>query len=208
MKSAGASSTFAKSSRMAAFNSWKLVAFFLGISALLLLLGGWSWYVNLVASIGLFFLLVTLLELWNARHLMSNPPAVGETPILPPTDGFEFLSDDEWGERFETRVLVRGVQRRILVPVKMFDSVLPEATELAAKCEEIVLKFEHFKEKEASSNPNYSDEIRRLEIGIMDFASVKMPNLIEVLFTQESGGEAWEAVWDQGSNEFIALKML
>jgi len=89
----------------------------------------------------------------------------------------------------------------------MFQAVKPKADELIATLDELVSKFQQFKSLEAERNPQFAEEIKKLEIDRLYFASKKQPGLLELIFTDESGGEPWIALWDQDRREFRDLRL-
>jgi len=104
---------------------------------------------------------------------------------------------DEWYERkvpFGTyRIALRiGDQKDLLT------KSLPFANAVGDNPQQILKRFQTFKNDEAKKNPESADDIHRLEIESISFFNPNRPEVGEVLFSADSGGEAWSCLIDGG----------
>jgi hypothetical protein len=210
MERTQASSVYAKQSRIAARASFKLSLFLTVAGLFCLAVWGFLWYVKVLLGLALIFVIDTALELGNVRFIHSRRRRVSAAPSgseFKPNNDLEFISSSEEGAWFERRIIVNGRRLRVQIPPRILSIVRPKADELLASLAELLSKFELFKSLEAQRNPRFAEEIRRLEIARLYFASKKQPNLLEVIFTVQSGGEPWTALWDQDRSEFRDLRL-
>jgi len=207
----GAFATYRKQSLAAVRSSMKGVLLFATVGLACFWFWGNVWYVKLLFGLAALFLLVSVIE-WGsaAAGKAANRGEHRATPEMgfSANDDFERVSTRDEGDRFERRLVVSGHPICIRIPIALLSEVKPQATALVAGCDDLLSKFEHFKSMEAESNPRYADEIRGLEIQTLYFGSRKHPNLVEVFFTEESGGETWSVLWDQERRKFQDLKQI
>lgn len=206
----GITTTYRKQSRIAAKSSLKASIFLAVIGVSCIAIWGFVWYAKVLIGIAAFMLLIALVELGNSmskqRRQFEN--SLSNAELAPNGEFDRILSNDE-GSRYERRILIEGRVIRIRIPLGIRDRVQFQANQLVATLEsgELTSKFKQFKSLESGRNVNFATEIENLEIETLYFGSKKRPHLVEVSFTEVSGGEPWIANWNQDSKEFSDLRI-
>jgi hypothetical protein len=143
------------------------------------------------------------LEWASARHAggrSSEPRSEARNP----TADFEPSPDGLWDQR-HVMVGRRVVAFRVSAKKKLVDRVRAYVEQQARNGEALQASFERFKAQEASRRPQYADFVRRLELDTIDFVSPERPLMAEVSFSDDSGGEQWTCLLENGEFKDLAL---
>jgi hypothetical protein len=111
------------------------------------------------------------------------------------------------GQWYERRVTLEGhtVAVRMSTRRGVLGKSLPYASALCADPDLLASRFKHFKATEAARNPALAGEVLRFVIDHIDFVSPARPDVAEVSFTAESGGESWTCLLVNGEFRELIL---
>lgn len=171
----------------------------------------WRWgygpWIKGLLIVSAFFVVVATVEFAASTFLTKRKAEDNEAPPLKtvvPNDGFELVTDQD-GRRFESCLAIKGQPLVIHISAKLSTAKIEQAKLLAATLlmnpVDTMKKFERFKSREAERRPEYSDEIKKLKIDWILFG----PQVGEVYFTPESGGEPWSAAYK--NDDFCDLEL-
>ena|SRR5579884_3780795 len=163
-------------------------------------------YVKLLFWVAGFFFAMSALEFVGFKWLKHQNRV--ESEVIPkedflPNDAFE-LTNDGHSDAYERRFFLQGKPMRVVVPAKLFQRAESNANAVVADPAQLASKFREFRSFAADSNETFADEIKALELQSILFVTT---DSAKVFFTEESGGEAWEATWDAKSNKFRAMTL-
>lgn len=200
-------SMFAKQGHIAARADMRLGGLCLLATVVSLFMWGPGWNVWIPLGLGILMIVSwwteSLFARANERVAATKrraPRDVGtslDSEPRPCTD-FSLVQQEDGDEWYEcaTGQAGRGMRIRISTTSRVYKACLPYARSLVARPAELVDALEAFKRRQAELRPTWAEEIRALEIEIMAFYNSKRPNVAEVYFTEESGGESWSCVFD------------
>ncbi len=190
-----ARSTYAKQSGVRVRSSSRLVLLLVTLSIPCYLIWGYGWYVKLLLGAGACFALVTAIEFANVHYheQRAEKRKSRASQSFAENNEFEYVSTAD-GNWYERRAVVDGHPIIVRIAPRAMEQAKPLAEALLADPAELARKFRDFKAFEANRNPEFAEEIRDLEIDHMDYG----PDIAEVSFTPDSGGDPWTAVYDKG----------
>lgn len=182
------------------------------------ILSYWVWGLGSMVKISVFlagfFALALLLEYMalraNERELKATALVSEQRPIPKPVVDHDFTlqrlpdEEDEWHVR---RIIVGGTPVRIQISDEpgLLDRARPYANALCEEPEGLAARFKAFLSAEAQRNPQFAEEIKRLQLESIAFMFPKQPESAEVCFTEESGGNIFFCSIVNG--EFAGFRM-
>lgn len=193
-------STFAKQSRLRIKSTLRLALYLAALGCADLLLFHNRWHVPVFLVLAAFFVLVAGVEiiaaLKNERQAAARTAPRNER--IPPSSDFSYIATPD-GEWYQRTVIVGGRPVKIRIVSKAARQAVLHAARLANNPDQLETNFVSFKHQEATRFPSFREEIYGLQIDSIDFVSVTHPDIAEVSFTSESGGEPWTCVCEAGT---------